>query len=353
MSLRKLAARVFAATPFPEHVLRYRARGFVTILGYHRILPRPRGDYSFNENVFSATPEEFSRELKYLRANLDIISISELMRGLENPSLLPRRPAVITLDDGYCDNYTYAFPLLRETKLAACFFVCTNLIDTRLIPWHEAWVCCLKRSRVRQIHSPFCADDPPYVLDEGNRAAAIRRFRRQMRRVPWSQMPTYLDKLRRATAVDPADYLSDSLFMSWDALREMAAAGMDIGGHTRNHPILSRVTDGHVLEGEIGGCYQDLARELNQSPLAFAYPFGQTEHMSDRADEEIERAGFKLSFSFMHGFSPCFAQRPFRLPRVHASFGEDFQAFRLGMATAPSPDRPIDTAGRFDEAPLF
>lgn len=334
MSLRGIAKRIVALTPLPQVLLRYRATRFVTVLGYHRILPPPGRQYPFNDRVISATPEEFARELKYLRANLDVISVPQLLAGLRAPSLLPKRPAVITFDDGYVDNHVFAFPLLREAGLPACFFLCTALINTRHIPWQEAWVCCLKRSRVQLIGSPFGEGDAPYQLDKENLPASMRRFRLNMLRIPWADVPDSLNRLRELTSVDPEEYLTEPLFMSWDAVREMARAGMDIGGHTRHHPILSRVND-DVLRDEVCGCYGDLARLLGVPPQAFAYPFGTSDAMSRRADREIERAGFAVCFSFIHGFSCRRAVR--RLPRIHAVCGDSNSAFRLRMATAPGP----------------
>jgi peptidoglycan/xylan/chitin deacetylase (PgdA/CDA1 family) len=335
MTIRRLARRALVATPLPEILVRRRARRFLTVLGYHRVLPLPGPDYPFADGIVSSTPEEFARELKYFRDNLDVISMPELLRGLDDPSTLPPRPAVITFDDGYVDNYTRAFPLLRDAGLTATFFVCTGLVGTRTIPWYEALVCCLKRSEAKVIDSPFGGGDPPYPLDEANWNASYRRFRRHMGRLPSSQVPAALGRLREATDVNPDDHLTDPLFMSWDALGEMAAAGMDIGGHTRTHPILANVEDPQTLRGEIIGCHQDLAARLPAPPVSFAYPWGGLEAMSAEADALIDEAGFRVSFSFMHGLAPRRVGRARRLPRVHVSYGDDYHAFRFEMARVP------------------
>ena len=274
MKLAWLARRAFTVTPLPEMVLRYRARRHLTVLGYHRILPPVGKDFPFNESVISATPEEFAREIKYLKANTDVISISELLAGLRNPASLPDRPAVITFDDAYVDNYRYAFPILKDVGLPACFFMCTALPGTREIPWHEEWVICLKKSKATRIDSPFGGDDAPYSLDGVDRAASISRFRQKARYYPWSKVHGMLERLSAFTGVDARSFITESLFMSWEQAREMEAGGMTMGGHTRTHPILSRVDDPAVLREEIAGCFEDLSRELGKGPLAFAYPFG-------------------------------------------------------------------------------
>ena len=336
MTLRGLLGRVVATTPAPDLILRHRSKRRLAVLGYHRILPAPGKDYPFNEGVITATPEEFARELKYLKANFDVISIPDLLKGFENPTLLPQRPAVITFDDGYVDNYTCAFPLLREAGLPACFFVCTGLMGTTRIPWQEEWVCCLKQSRNPRIESPFGNGDAPYDLDSAKLAESRKRFRRNILRLPWFDIPAHLERLRALTGVNPQDYLQAPLFMTWDAVREMAAARMDIGGHTRTHAPLARV-DAAALRDEVGGCYDDLKRELGKPPQAFAYPFGSPDVMSEAADEMIGDVGFGVCFSFVHGYSPRQGDGRRRLPRIHAVYGDDDRAFRLRLATAPDP----------------
>jgi hypothetical protein len=186
------------------------------------------------------------------------------------------------------------------------------------------------------IDSPFGGGDPQYPLDEANWNSSYNRFRRHMGRLPWAQMPAVLQRLREATSVNPDDHLTDPLFMPWDAVREMAAAGMDIGGHTRTHPILANVEDPATLRSEIVGCHEDLTARLPTPPISFAYPWGTTEAMSAEADELIEQAGFEISFSFIHGLAHRRrAGRPRRLPRVHVSYGDDYQAFRFEMARVP------------------
>ena len=57
--------------------------------------------------------------------------------------------------------------------------------------------------------------------------------------------------------------------------------------------------------------------------------------MSEAADREIEKAGFQISFSFINGFAPRVQGRVHRLPRIHASHGENYQSFRFRTAMAP------------------
>ena len=324
-----------ARTPVPRMVFRSRARRHLTILTYHRI-GNPAPDFPFDPGVFSVTPEEFERELRYLGQCLDVLSIAELAAGLREPERLPERPALITFDDGYLDNYQVAFPLLRAARLPACFFLATGIVGSSGIPWWDQVACCMKHSRAGKISSPFPADPQPFELAMETRSAATARFLRNLKRVPWPCALESLAHLRKETGVDPAHHAPAPLFMSWDQAREMAAGGMDLGGHTRLHPILGNVADPEHLQEEIARCYTDLVRETELSPLAFAYPVGSPQAMSESADALIRAVGFELIFSFTHSLAARGGQG--RIARLKADYGHDHAAFRVGLMLSPASE---------------
>lgn len=61
--------------------------------------------------------------------------------------------------------------------------------------------------------------------------------------------------------------------MGWDTLGTLAAAGVDVGAHTRRHRALTTLR-GAALEDEVAGCVERISRELGDRPGNFAYPYG-------------------------------------------------------------------------------
>lgn len=95
----------------------------VPVLYYHSIDPSEA-----NELILS--PEKLKKQLKYILDEGYIpLSMSELYAHLSNNKEIPKKSIVITFDDGYMDNYTYAFPILKELGINATFFIITNGID--------------------------------------------------------------------------------------------------------------------------------------------------------------------------------------------------------------------------------
>jgi peptidoglycan/xylan/chitin deacetylase (PgdA/CDA1 family) len=110
----------------------------LAILGYHKIGPPPRSDWS---TWFFIPEETFLRQLMELQADgWQVIDLATFLRGFSSPDVLPERSALITFDDGYRSMLTIALPLLRQLGLPSVLFVPTehvaksNSFDSGLEP---------------------------------------------------------------------------------------------------------------------------------------------------------------------------------------------------------------------------
>ena len=103
----------------------------VIVLNYHKI---------DNMHIsLSVKPEDFERQMKYLAEhNFHSITPQELYAALVGGAELPENPVLITFDDGYMDNYTNAYPILKKYGLKATIFVITGFLD-RAQPGYFTW----------------------------------------------------------------------------------------------------------------------------------------------------------------------------------------------------------------------
>lgn len=111
------------------------------ILMYHYISDPPANADSYRRDL-SVPPREFEIQLAYLRdAGYTSITLDDLLQHLTAGHPLPDKPVILTFDDGYLDNYLYAFPLLRQYGFSGTFFVITSLLDEArpgYISWEQA-----------------------------------------------------------------------------------------------------------------------------------------------------------------------------------------------------------------------
>jgi peptidoglycan/xylan/chitin deacetylase (PgdA/CDA1 family) len=93
------------------------------ILNYHSINPT---------HSTSTSPEDFELQMKYLAENFNVISLTEFCRFRAEGRTLPARSIIVTFDDGYEDNYLYAFPVLKKFNIPATIFLTTGFIEGKV-----------------------------------------------------------------------------------------------------------------------------------------------------------------------------------------------------------------------------
>lgn len=93
----------------------------VPILVYHRINPR--------SGPWTVSPVRFEAQMRYLAVNgYTALRTNELVDFIEGNAKLPKRSVLITFEDGYLDNYVYAFPILGRLGLNGVIFAVTGWI---------------------------------------------------------------------------------------------------------------------------------------------------------------------------------------------------------------------------------
>ena len=143
----------------------------VPILIYHSV--RPHGpNQSAIQKYYDVAPEAFEKQLKYLKDNgYVIISLTYLVDALRENITLPPKSIIITFDDGWRNQYAYAFPLLQKYVNTATFFVVSDYVGGGLfLTWDQIRV--MRKSGMTigghtRTH-PFLLDvtDPKILEDE-------------------------------------------------------------------------------------------------------------------------------------------------------------------------------------------
>lgn len=100
----------------------------IPVVYYHSVGPVIS---NWHRNFLTLKPEVFRKHLEYLSHNYTIISLKELWHIRTGQSAPVRKPLVITFDDGYSDNFTWAFPILKRYGIKATIFVSPAFVDDR------------------------------------------------------------------------------------------------------------------------------------------------------------------------------------------------------------------------------
>jgi peptidoglycan/xylan/chitin deacetylase (PgdA/CDA1 family) len=232
----------------------------LSILIFHRVLRAP--DPLFPGEVDAA---EFTRQVSLLTRHFNVIPLLDAVRHAR-AGTLPPRAACITFDDGYADNAEVALPLLQRLGAHATFFVATAFLDGGRM-WNDTVIELVRAAPGGSIDASALGLGVHAVDTLDQRRAAIKALIGQLKYLP---MDERLEQVSRLAASVPYA-LPEQLMMSSEQVRQLHRAGMGIGAHTANHPILAALPP-EAAQAEIAAGRQALETIIGAPVPLFAYP---------------------------------------------------------------------------------
>ena len=347
MHKRRILAGLLNETGVLSKLLSLRAHTgapWLSILTYHRF-PAGDGSEHFDDGVIDTSAEEFERHVVCLKRHFTVVGVDELC-AFAAGGVLPSNAIAITFDDGYLDNYTQALPILNRHACKAIFFVATSFTSERRLYWWDRVAYQMKRTTrdTLALHYPslFC-------VDLRDRAAAIFKLLRFIKARRAFDMDRLLDELTLATGVAWSRELerafADELLMTWDHVRALKQAGMDVQSHTRNHRLLQTLPPDE-LTCELEGSSSDLLRELGEPPRALAYPIGKPLEPASPIRAAMKRAGYQIGLTNGTGPTPTWGRRdPYDIRRQTVARNLTVPYLLSILAVPPlAPKHPWHTA---------
>ncbi|MBS0366438.1 MAG: polysaccharide deacetylase family protein [Proteobacteria bacterium] len=291
------------------------------VLIYHRVLPRL-------DPLQPGEPDaaDFARQMDLLAGSFRVLPLREAVARLSGGTL-PARSVCITFDDGYANNYEIALPILAARGLPATVFVACGYLDGGRM-FNDTVIESVRQAPVEFDLGALAL--PRFRLtDDAARGRAIDAIIAQLKYLPVPQ------RNERALAVAAAARatLPDDLMMTSRQLRALHAAGIEIGAHTVNHPILTQV-DAATARREIMLSRQRLEELTGAAVRSFAYPNGRPQRDYGVRDVALVReAGFDLALSTSWGVAGRSSDL-LQLPRVAPGSGTDARRFGARLALA-------------------
>ncbi len=300
------------------------------VLAYHRI-----GDASgqpFDDELFSASADGFREQLRYLNTHFAVLDADALMAATRHGHLQLDAPsALITFDDGYRDNCDVALPILQEQGLSAVFFVAAGYIDDPRLTWWDRVAYIVKTTERPSLTLTYPQSQIFDIAADGP-GRVIYRLLRLYKQTPAIDQQAFFAQLEHSAAVgvDPVA-LGRDLFMTWEHVRTLARAGMEIGGHTYNHPVLSRVT-ADTQRHELTHARQRIEAETAMDVRLMAYPVGGRDAFTPETQQLAAGAGYRAAFSYYGGVNRPGHSDLFDLRREAIDRDDSLPLFRYRMS---------------------
>lgn len=279
------------------------SRARLSILIFHRVHAVP-------DSLYPDEPDarRFREILDWARNWFNVIPLPEAVEKLRTRRL-PARAAAITFDDGYADNYVVALPILRQLGLHATFFIATGFMNGGRM-FNDTVIEAVRRVDTPEFDLAAAKLGRFQTGSVAEKRATIEAILNATKYLPQGER----DDVVHAIQVAAAAALPDDLMLSDDQLRRLRDAGMEIGAHTRTHPILANCSP-TLAETEIANGRDDLSALLGERPRLFAYPNGKPGRDYDASHVDmVKRMGFDAAVSTSPGAARS-ADDSFELPR--------------------------------------
>lgn len=315
----------------------------LTIVTYHYVrntldTPYPR--------INAINVGAFKGQISYLKKHYSIVSAHDVIAtAIDSLKPLPRRPALLTFDDGYRDHFEFVLPTLREFGVSGAFFppACTvmekRLLDVNKIHFILAATDNIKAliemlmGLIEDAHAEYNLHSAKTYWARWAKpgrwdSAEIMFIKRMLQKgLPPSIRSQITDLLfRKFVTNDEADF-AGHLYMSSDQLSKLLDAGMYIGNHGYAHSWLNTLSP-QDQEYDIDQALDFLnALGVDTNNWMMCYPYGG---YNATLLEILRKKKCAVGLSVESGIANLHTPSPLTLPRIDTN---DFPQ---------SADAPID-----------
>lgn len=305
----------------------------LTVLNYHRLADSADPIFkSFKPNV-SATSAQFARQMDYVKKTFNVVNTKMLADWLRGDGKLPSNPALITFDDGYHDNLSIAYPILKERELSAVIFLAVGYIGTvKPFYWDLAAYAFF---HTKKEHVTLPSGVPLNWKDPLTRDKAVNTWVTSLKQLPENEKQSQVANLVKDLDVTVPDDAFQGMYLNWDQARAIKDGVIEFGAHTVTHPILTRIPSEQV-EWEIAESKRRIEKELDKPVLAFAYPNGGLADFSPTVVDCVRRSGYEMAFTLVPGPVPLrYAKdNPLEIPRIFLGDWDTMPRFAAKLAGA-------------------
>ena len=293
MALKSVAKKVlYYSGVFPfQH--RLRNRDTLSVAMFHRVLPEKEAEELGADPLWTIRPDILSDALGFFRRHYNIVSLGQVLRYSHGGEVLPPRALLVTFDDGWRDNYTYALPVLRACGCPAVLFLAADRVEHDGPFWEEqvfaAWKTgALKIDSIRCWLDDLGAGGGQRPSDEEKLARLlIRRLQKDAPEDIDGQLERYADK--------PVGRFPRQM-LSKEEIEQLRSNGVALGAHGFTHRPLAKLDErqlAHEFEKLVKSPVFG-SRSAAERPCAISFPHGS---YSKKVVEQARNQGFELMFS--------------------------------------------------------
>jgi peptidoglycan/xylan/chitin deacetylase (PgdA/CDA1 family) len=238
--------------------------------------------------------------MEYLKKNYEVIRLADIEKSTSKQLRVRRSRAIITFDDGYRNNYSVAFPVLKHLEFPAIIFPATKYIGSRELFWFDKVICAIQISDCRGIDLRSMKLRK-YLFPSGNRSHrwdAIQILLSDLKAVDIISRQKAVNIILKTCPFDAEKMFEHLGVLSSKDMLEMSQSGLvEIGSHTHGHEILTQISK-EEAEQTIIQSIEFITRHTGKTVRAFSYPNG---NYNDSIKEILITNKIQYAFTTING----------------------------------------------------
>ena len=299
------------------------------VLMYHRILPKQDSRYSTEEPGMIVEADTFKQHLKLIKQHLTPIHLSEWIDRQQKGLSLPKNACAITFDDGWADNYEYAYPVIKDQQVPVTLFVVSDMIGTDRQFWPNQVNQLLMNNPINDLKTLDWLR--PHLSSTGNLREASSYTIKQLKQFSDEQIYRWLTHLPNQIKPETNTSSANQGLMNWEQLITMSKNDLvEVGSHTCNHYRLNSTLDKQALSNEVINSKRLLQDKLSQDINLFCYPNGDT----CKQAIDLVQAHYKAAVTTQQGINKANILQPYTLNRIgiHQDQSDSDMLFKARLA---------------------
>lgn len=284
-------------------------RTSLRILAYHRF----GNEYT--------TSDEFEKHICFLKRQFEFIDIYRLIACIKARQKLPPHAVLLTVDDGYQDFYSFAFPVLNKYGIPATLFLTADFIDKKDWLWHDIVHYALDKTEKKV----FLFNNRRFDLTSEQQIANLKSLLfLRCTTCSTDERHKFIDHMLGSLEVFlPRMPTSDYLPLSWEQINKMSQYAITYGAHTCTHAILSKLPYNEAYF-EINRSRELIEKNTKVDVSSFCYPNGKKDDFNDEIMQIVKSCGFICAMTTIHGLNTAATDR-FSLRRMVLDGRSDIQ----------------------------
>lgn len=271
--MRSLLRNIVGRAPFLPRLGHFLLRRALPVFMFHRVLPDQAACYDPEMNT---PPEGMDQFLAGVKESFEVLPLEACLRVKLSRDKVRKPVCAITFDDGWQDNFEFAYPLLKKHGVPATIFLASGFIGTRRRFWQERLWLVLSSFDSRTDRESLAAKLGRSVPWCPPLTASDLRFSRLKPLLMWQNSCDAEHFVAQLEDLHPGKNLeTDRAFLNWQEIREMHANGVSFGSHTVNHVLLTCAAPA-TAQLEIDCSRRQLQDQLDAEIACFSYPWGST-----------------------------------------------------------------------------